>query len=217
MPDVSRAGEDRERAGLGDDRPARRHPQFGDPHGAQADPYDRRLRPAILRLQLLRHGRIQPRRIRRRAQNVEGRLARHADRRSTRSLWPSRQSPRSSWRPQNESPRANRDGAQSRQVHRVSHLFGHLQERVDQPRRHGIRLVQQRRDQARHRLSEGLGKPEALERRLAPQEERQDRAAHRFEMAGAGQYLRQSRSAARSTTTTSRSPSTTSTCRNRRK
>ena len=189
--DVPRAGEDRERAGLGDDRPARRHPQFGDPHGAQADPHDRRLRPAILRLQLLRHGRIQPRRIRRRAQNVEGRLARHADRRSTRTVCPSRPK----WRPQNENPRPNRDGAQSRQVHRVSHLFGHLQERLDQPGRHGIRLVQQRRDQARHRLSEGLGKPEALERRLAPQEERQDRAAHRLEMAGAGQYLRQSRPA----------------------
>ena len=36
--------------------------------------------------------------------------------------------------------------------------------------RHGIRLVQQHRDQARHRLSEGLGKPEALEGRLAAQE-----------------------------------------------
>ena len=46
----------------------------------------------------------------------------------------------------------------------------HLQERVDQPRRHGIRLVQQRRDQARHRLSEGLGEPGALERRLDAQD-----------------------------------------------
>ncbi len=84
VPDVSCAGEDRERAGLRDDRPARRHPQLGDPHRAQADAHDRRLRPAILRLQLLRHGRLQPRRIRHRAQDVEGRLARHADRRSTR-------------------------------------------------------------------------------------------------------------------------------------
>ena len=69
VPDVSRAGEDRERAGLGDDRPARRHPQLGDPHGAQADPHDRRLRPAVLRLQLLRHDRHQPRRIRHHAQD----------------------------------------------------------------------------------------------------------------------------------------------------
>jgi hypothetical protein len=72
-------------------------------------------------------------------------------------------------RPQNEDPRANRDGAEPRQVHRLPHLLGHLQERVDQPRRHGIRLVQQRRDQARHRLSQGLGEPEALEGRLGPQ------------------------------------------------
>ena len=34
----------------------------------------------------------------------------------------------------------------------------HLQERVDQPRRHGIRVVQQRRDQARHRLSRRTGR-----------------------------------------------------------
>jgi nitrate reductase beta subunit len=37
------------------------------------------------------------------------------------------------------------------------------------PRRRRVRLVQQRRDQARHRLSQGLGEPEALERRLAAQ------------------------------------------------
>ncbi len=45
-------------------------------------------------------------------------------------------------------------------MHRLSHLLGHLQERLDQPRRHGIRLVQQRRDQAGHRLPEGLGEPD---------------------------------------------------------
>jgi nitrate reductase beta subunit len=48
----------------------------------------------------------------------------------------------------------------------VPYLLGHLQERLDQPRGHGIRLVQQRRDQARHRLPQGLGEPGALERRL---------------------------------------------------
>ena len=37
-------------------------------------------------------------------------------------------------RPPNEDPRANRDGVEPRQVHRVSHLFRHLQERLDQPR-----------------------------------------------------------------------------------
>ena len=49
-------------------------------------------------------------------------------------------------------------GAEPRQVHRLPHLLGHLQERLDQPRRHGIRLVQQRRDQARHRLSRRTGR-----------------------------------------------------------
>ncbi len=42
-------------------------------------------------------------------------------------------------------------------MHRLSHLLGHLQERLDQPRRHGIRLVQQRRDQA------GIGYPKDWE------------------------------------------------------
>ncbi len=54
--------------------------------------------------------------------------------------------------------RANRHGAEPRQVHRLPHLFRHLQERVDQPRGHGIRVVQQRRDQARHRLSRSSGR-----------------------------------------------------------
>ena len=191
MHDVSRAGEDRERAGLGDDRPARRHPQFGDAHRGEADAHDRRLRPAVLRLQLLRHHRHQPRRVRDRAQDGQGRLARPPDRRSAAS--PSPSLPGS--RPQNENPRANRHGAEPRQVHRVSHLLGHLQERLDQPRGHGIRLVQQRRDQARHRLSQGLGEPGALERRLGAQEERQAAAQDRRQMAGAGQDLRQSRPA----------------------
>src|SRR4029078_9715450 len=90
---------------------------------------------------------------------------------------------RPKWRPQNENPRSSRDGAQPRQMHRVPYVLGDLQERVDQPRRDGIRLVQSRRDEARHRLSEGLGKPGPLERRLAAQEERQDRAAHWLEVA----------------------------------
>ena len=49
-------------------------------------------------------------------------------------------------------------GAEPRQVHRLPHLLGHLQERLDQPRRRRIRLVQQRRDQARHRLSRRSGR-----------------------------------------------------------
>src|SRR5690348_5283732 len=79
-------------------------------------------------------------------------------------------------RPSHEDPRPDRDGAEPRQMYRVSYLLGHLQERVDVAPRHGIRVVQQRRDQAGHWLSQGLGEPEALERRLAAKEERQDRA-----------------------------------------
>ena len=79
--DVSRPGEDRERAGLRADRPARRHPQLGDAHGPEADPHDRRLRPAVLGLQLLRHRRLQPRRVRHRPQDGRGRLARPTGRR----------------------------------------------------------------------------------------------------------------------------------------
>ncbi len=67
--------------GLGDHRRARRHPQLGDAHRAQAHAHDRRLRAVQLRLQLLRHHRHQPRRVRRGAQDEQGRLARHAGRR----------------------------------------------------------------------------------------------------------------------------------------
>ncbi len=180
--DVPRPGKDRERAGLRADRTTRRHSQFGHPHGAQADPHDRRLRPAILRVQLLRHCRLEPRRVRHRPQDGEGRLARRTGRRSACA----------GGGLTHEDPRADRDGAEPRQVHRLSHLFGHLQERLDQSRGHGIRLVQQCRDQARHRLSEGLGEPEALEGWLAAEAQWQARAAHRCQVARARQHLRQS-------------------------
>ncbi len=116
-----------------------------------------------------------------------------------------------------ENPRANRHGAEPRQVHRLPHLLGHLQERLDQPARHGIRLVQQRRDQARHRLSEGMGEPGQVERRLGAQGQRQHRAAPGREVEAADAHLRQSEPAARSTTTTSRSRSTTTICSRRRR
>ena len=110
----------------------------------------------ILWLQLLRHCRLQPRRVHHHPAHGQGRLAgRHATAHQSRRR-----------RSCHENPRANRDGAEPRQVHRLPHLLRHLQERVDQPRGHRIRVVQQCGDQARHRLSEGLGEPEALERRL---------------------------------------------------
>src|SRR6188768_2509569 len=76
-----------------------------------------------------------------------------------------------------ENPRTDRNGAQPRQVHRVPYLLGHVQERVDEPPRHGIRLVQQCRDQARDRLPEGVGEPGQMEWWLGAQERRLDRAA----------------------------------------
>ena len=55
--------------GSRDHRRARRHPQLGDAHRAQAHAHDRRLRAVQLRLQLLRNHRHQPRRVRRGAQD----------------------------------------------------------------------------------------------------------------------------------------------------
>src|SRR3546814_9642367 len=51
-------------------------------------------------------------------------------------------------------------------MHRLSHLLGDVQAGMDHAGGGRVRVVQQRREQARHRLSEGLGKPEPLERRL---------------------------------------------------
>src|SRR5680860_1654116 len=76
-------------------------------------------------------------------------------------------------------------------MYRLPHLLDHLQERLDQPRGRRICLVQQCRDQARNRLSEGLGEPETLAGRLAAQEKRPDRAAPGVEMADSGEDFRQ--------------------------
>jgi nitrate reductase alpha subunit len=59
--DVPRAGKDHQHAGRRTVGQARRHPQLGHAGGHQADPHDRRLRAAVVGLQLLRHGRLQPR------------------------------------------------------------------------------------------------------------------------------------------------------------
>ena len=75
VDDVPRAGEDREHAWQRSHRPARRHPQLGHPRGAETHAHDRRLRAAKLWLQLLRHGRHQPRRIHHHPAHEQGRLA----------------------------------------------------------------------------------------------------------------------------------------------
>src|SRR5690606_12584147 len=74
VPDVPRAGEDRERARGREHRQPRRHPQLAHARGAQTHAHDRRLRAARLRLQLLRHGGLEPRRVRDRAQDERRRL-----------------------------------------------------------------------------------------------------------------------------------------------
>ncbi len=80
-------------------------------------------------------------------------------------------------------------------MHRLPHLLDHLQKRVDQPRRHGIRLVQQRRVQAGHRLPQRVGKPGQVEGRLGAQRQRLDQPAHRRQIPRVGEHLRQPRPA----------------------
>src|SRR3546814_4275771 len=70
-----------------------------------------------------------------------------------------------------------------------------LQAGLDHAGGRRVRLVQQRREQAGHRLSEGLGKPESLERRLADEGKRPDTAAHGWQVADSRQHIRQSRPA----------------------
>ena len=114
-----------------------------------------------------------------------------------------------------EDPRPDVDGDEPRQVHRVPHLLGHLQERLDEPPRHGVRVVERRRDQARRRLPQALGGPGAVEGRLAA----------RPQGPAAAEGRRQARKLASlfynpdlraSTTTTSRGPTTTATSPRRR-
>src|SRR3546814_8639129 len=57
-------------------------------------------------------------------------------------------------------------------------------------------MVQQRRDQAWSRLSQGMGKPGQVERRLGAHPRGQAGAARRRALADAGQDLRQPRPAA---------------------
>ena len=54
---LPRAGAGGERAEVRGDRAPRRHPQLADPDPGQADPPDRRLRPAVVRVQLPRSDR----------------------------------------------------------------------------------------------------------------------------------------------------------------
>src|SRR6185312_10785894 len=114
--------------------------------------------------------------------------------RSTGSTTPI-QSTAQSRRPSYEDPCPDRNGDEPRQVYRLPYLLGHLQAGVDLTPGHGICMVQQCRDQARDRLPQRLGKPEALARRLAAQEERQDHAEARRSSGNPRENLLQSASA----------------------
>jgi hypothetical protein len=115
------------------------------------------------------------------------------------------------WRQRNESSRANRQGSEPRQMHRVSHLLGHLQERLDQPRRREYAWFNN------VETKPGTGYPTDWENqkrwnggwarsasgKLHPKQGSQ--------VADPGEHLRQPRPCPRSTITTSRSISTTTT------
>ena len=77
----------------------------------------------------------------------------------------------------------------------MPHLLGDVQEHLDQPQGRGIRLVQQRRVQARHRLSQAVGEPGKMERRLDA-EQRQAGTEIRRPRVQAAEHFRQSGSAA---------------------
>ena len=134
---------------------ARRHAQLRDEHSHEADAPHRRLRAALLRVQLLRAMRHPARRGHRRAQaDLRGGVL-------------------------DESPGAGRDGHEPRQVHRVSHVLGDVQQRLDEPPRRRVHVVQQRRDEAGHRLPAALGGPGAVEGRLEARQARQAQAQGR--------------------------------------
>ena len=144
---LPRPGAGGERAEVRGDRPPRRHPQLADPDPGQADASDRRLRPAVVRVQL-------PRPDRQPARRGHGRPP-----------------PRSRRRWSTDDARHGPDGHghEPRQVHRLPHLLGHLQAGVDQPQRRRVRVVQQRRDPPRAGLPAALPGPGAVEGRLGAQ------------------------------------------------
>ena len=148
LPALSRAGAHARRAQIaGARQPAGRRPQQPHPHPPQAAVHDRRLRAVHLRLQLLGAAGRQPRHLRR-----------HQETR-TRSFT-------NAHRTCYGCPSTRFRHLPPRQVHRVPHLQRRLQERVDRPPRRRIHVVEQRRDQARHRLPDALGGPGQVQRRL---------------------------------------------------
>ena len=164
---------------------ARRHPQLAHPAADQADPPDRRLRAAVLRVQLPRPDRQPARRGHRHPPPLAGGAV------LMRVHGP------------------DGDGDEPRQVHRLPHLLGHLQAGMDQPQRRRVRVVQQRRDPARAGLPAPLRGPGEVAGRLDAEQARPARTQGRRPAAQAAHHLLQPDAARRSTTTTSRGPTTT--------
>ena len=101
------------------------------------------------------------------------------------------------------------DGDEPRQVHRLPHLHGHLQAGVDQPARHRVRLLQQRRDQARRRLSQALRGPGAVARAAGRWTARVGCSSRRAAGCASCCPSSTTRTCRRSTTTATRGPTTT--------
>ena len=81
---------------------------------------------------------------------------------------------------------------------------------LDRPPGHRVHVVEQRRDQARHRLPDALGGPGAVPRRLGGGRRRACSSGQGEPQASPGQHLPQPRASRRSTTTTSPGPTATS-------
>ncbi|EAP74740.1 Hypothetical Protein RRSL_04602 [Ralstonia solanacearum UW551] len=81
-------------------------------------------------------------------------------------------------------------------MHRLPYLLRDVQERLDLARGRRVRLVQQRRDQARHRLSQTMGKPGQVAGRLAARRQRQAHPAPGRQAQDPGQPVRQPEPAA---------------------
>ncbi len=100
-------------------------------------------------------------------------------------------------------------GDEPRQVHRLPHLLGDVQAGVDQPRRHRVRLVQQRRDPPRAGVSAPLRGPGDVARRLDAEPARPAAAQGRRPGQEAASGSSPARCSPSSRTTTSPGPTTT--------
>jgi nitrate reductase / nitrite oxidoreductase, alpha subunit len=76
-------------------------------------------------------------------------------------------------------PRTDRHGVSPRQVPRLPHLQRGLQERMDRPPGRRVHVVEQRRDEARHRVSHAVGGPGRLRRRVGAAQRRRPPQVHR--------------------------------------